>query len=64
MAEHVAELAIAHARKGLARVYDQHRYQDELREAFERWHDALMAIVRAGKSEPAQALQPGFQAHP
>lgn len=56
--EHVAELAINHAKKGLARVYDQHRHEDALRAAFERWHDELLRIVRAPRarlSEPALA---------
>src|SRR5262249_47788650 len=29
--DHVAEMVLGHGRKGLQRVYDQHRYQDELR---------------------------------
>ena len=44
--EHVAEKAIAHARKSLARVYDQWQYRDELRDAWTRWHDELLRIVR------------------
>src|SRR5690606_13979733 len=39
--DHIAELAIGHARKGLQRTYDLHRFEDELREAFEHWADAL-----------------------
>ena len=45
--DHIAELAIGHARKGLQRTYDLHRFEDELREAFEHWADALEAIVQA-----------------
>ncbi len=41
----VAELAIAHARKGLQRVYDQHAYASELRDAFERWDRELTRIL-------------------
>jgi integrase len=48
--DHIAELAIGHARKGIERVYDQHRYQDELREALTRWNGRLRSIV-----EPAPA---------
>ena len=43
--EHVAERVIGHARKGLLRIYDQHRYQDEMREALEAWEARLRAIV-------------------
>lgn len=43
--EPVAEMVIGHARKGLARVYDQHQYLDEMREALERWAIRLSSIV-------------------
>lgn len=43
--DHVAELAIGHAKRGLARVYDRHRYAAELRAAFAAWADRLAAIV-------------------
>lgn len=43
--DHIAELAIGHARKGLQRTYDLHRFEGELREAFQAWNDALEAIV-------------------
>ena len=43
--EHVAELVIGHARKGLARVYDQHRFADEMREALAAWAARLQLIV-------------------
>jgi integrase len=46
IAEVVAERAIGHApRNPLARIYDQHRYADEVRAAFERWHARLRALV-------------------
>jgi integrase len=61
VAEHVAELAIAHARKGLMRVYDQHRYHDEMRVAFEHWHDELLRIVGAAKSEQGTAKPKGSE---
>jgi integrase len=35
--EQVAELVIGHGKRGLARVYDQHQYVSEMREALERW---------------------------
>jgi len=43
--DHVAEMAIGHGRKGLARVYDQHRYETEIREALEAWQASLRLIV-------------------
>lgn len=44
--EPVAELVIGHARKGLARVYDQHRYVDEMREALDLWDRKVRDIVK------------------
>jgi hypothetical protein len=38
-------MVIGHARKGLARVYDQHKYLDEMREALELWATMLTSIV-------------------
>jgi integrase len=48
--DHVCEMVIGHGRTGLSRVYDLHRYQDELREALTRWNGRLRSIV-----EPAPA---------
>jgi len=48
--DHVCEMVIGHGRKGLQRVYDQHRYESEMREALERWAARLRSIV-----EPAPA---------
>ena len=41
----VAEQIIGHGRKGLARVYDQHQYEAEQRDALERWAVRLRSIV-------------------
>jgi integrase len=41
----VAEMVIGHGKKGLARVYDQHHYLPEMRDALERWETSLRAIV-------------------
>jgi hypothetical protein len=41
----IAEMAIGHGREGLERVYNQHRYLDEIREALERWALHLRGIV-------------------
>ena len=43
--DHVAEAVIGHGRKGLARVYDLHRYVDEMREALEKWNALLRSLV-------------------
>jgi integrase len=45
VADKVAEAVIGHGRKGLARVYDQHEYEPEMREALERWAARLRDIV-------------------
>jgi integrase len=43
--ETVAEMVIGHGRKGLARVYDQHEFESEMREALELWARRLRDIV-------------------
>jgi integrase len=43
----VAELIIGHAKRGLARVYDQHEYEEEMRAALEAWNARLRSIVSA-----------------
>jgi hypothetical protein len=44
---HVCEMFIGHGRKGLERVYDQHRHLPELREAATLWAARLREIVEA-----------------
>jgi integrase len=41
----VAEVILGHAKRGLQRVYDQHRYEPEMREALETWAARLSSIV-------------------
>jgi integrase len=41
----VGELVIGHTQKGVHAVYDLHRYEDEKREALERWERRLLSIV-------------------
>jgi integrase len=43
--DHVAEMVLGHAKKGLQRVYDLHGYQAEIAEALERWATRLRSIV-------------------
>ena len=45
--DHVAKMVIGHGRKGLQRVYDQHRYEAEMREALTLWAGRLRSIVEA-----------------
>jgi integrase len=42
---HICEMAIAHGKRGVARIYDQFRYADEVRAAFEAWERRLLSIV-------------------
>jgi hypothetical protein len=43
--DHICEQVIGHGRKGIARVYDQHRFEDEKREALTKWEALLRSIV-------------------
>jgi len=45
ISETVAELVIGHTRKGIASVYDLHKYDDEKRAALEAWERRLLRIV-------------------
>lgn len=45
VSEPVAEMVIGHAKKGLSRVYDQHKYLDEMREALDEWAVRLTLVV-------------------
>jgi integrase len=48
----VAELVIGHGKKGLARIYDQHEYLDEMRDALDKWAKRLSAITSDTKEKP------------
>jgi integrase len=43
--EHVSELVLGHARRGLPGVYDQHSYAAEIREALEAWAARVRTLV-------------------
>ena len=43
--DHIAEMVLGHGKKGLQRVYDQHQYEVEIREALEKWAARLRSIV-------------------
>ncbi|MCT8973252.1 tyrosine-type recombinase/integrase [Microbaculum marinisediminis] len=42
----VAETIIGHGRRGVQRVYDQHRYVEEMREAMDLWAGRLRDLTR------------------
>ena len=41
----IAEMAIGHGKRGLQRIYDQHTYEGELRDALQRWANALRDLI-------------------
>ena len=45
----VSELVISHAQKGLHRVYDQHSYLAEKRQALEKWERHVLAVCEPGE---------------
>jgi integrase len=56
---HIAELCIAHKQKGVAGIYDRHRYDLEKRRAFERWARHLRQILEpAGAGATVTPLAP------
>jgi integrase len=53
----ISELCIGHGKKGLQRVYDQHGYEAELRDAMERWAGELRDIVTPPDPEKVVKLK-------
>ena len=47
-------MTIGHGRKGLQRIYDQHRYVPEIREALTLWAARLGSIV---EPQPANVVR-------
>ena len=45
VSEQVAEMVLGHAKRGLARIYDEHRYEDEMRVAYEAWTELLRGLI-------------------
>jgi integrase len=43
--ELIGEMALGHGRRGLGRIYDQHRYEPELRDALQQWGNALRDLT-------------------
>ena len=54
--DHIAEMCVGHGKKGIARVYDQHRYDAEMREAFEAWAGRLRGIVSPTPPQSADVI--------
>jgi hypothetical protein len=55
VADNVAEMVIGHSKKGLARIYDQRKYREEMRAALEAWALRLRSIV---EPPPANVVTP------
>jgi hypothetical protein len=55
--DHIAEMVIGHGRKGLQRVYDQHRYINEMREALDLWAARLRSIVKPSTPSAANLIK-------
>jgi hypothetical protein len=47
----VRELVIAHRKPGLHKVYDQHAYRNEKRDALNQWVSKLQAIIGSASNE-------------
>jgi hypothetical protein len=56
--EHVAELVIGHGRKGITRIYDQHEFADEKREALTKWAMLLHSIVEPPPADNVVQMSP------
>jgi hypothetical protein len=56
IADHVAEMCLGHARKGLQRVYDQHRFVEQMREAREAWAAKVLGIVSPAPKPGAKVI--------
>jgi integrase len=54
--DHIAEMVLGHGKKGLQRVYDQHRYETEMREALTLWAKRLRSIVEPPAADNVVAL--------
>lgn len=53
--DQISEMVLGHGKKGLRRIYDQHEYADEIREALERWAARLRVIVAPKPVTPPAA---------
>jgi len=55
--EIVRELILAHAQKGLSKVYDHYLYLDEKRRCLELWEKRLLSIIEAPPSNVADLTE-------
>jgi integrase len=53
----VAEMCLGHGRRGLQRVYDQHRYEPQMRRALEAWASELRRIVSPPRGDNVVTLR-------
>jgi integrase len=53
----VAEMCLGHGRRGLQRVYDQHRYEPQVRRALEAWAAELRRIVTPPRGDNVVTLR-------
>jgi integrase len=53
----VAEMVIGHGRRGLQRVYDQHKYEPQMRRALEAWASELRRIVSPPRGDNVVPLR-------
>jgi integrase len=53
----VAEMCLGHGRRGLQRVYDQHKYEPQIRRALEAWAHELSRIVSPPRGDNVVALR-------
>jgi integrase len=53
----VAEMVLGHGRRGLQRVYDQHRYEPQMRRALEAWARELSRIVSRPRGDNVVVLR-------
>jgi len=52
----IAEAVIGHTRKGIAAVYDRHKYEIEKRVALETWENQLLRIVNPDEDDGAKII--------
>ena len=51
MGARIAEMAIGYGKEGFVRVYDQHEFLDETREALELWTERLREILTPRRAD-------------
>jgi integrase len=55
----IAEAVIGHSKRGLARIYDQHRYRTEKREALMAWQNKLRILINPPSEKVVQLARTG-----